>query len=292
MSAAKKYVPAVPFSIKQEPTLSEQWIKELIISNPSILGLEGELQISAVEKVQASRGRLDLQLGDIDSDRRYEVEIQLGATDESHIIRTIEYWDNERKRDPHFDHVAVIIAEEITSRFFNVISLFHGHIPLIAIKMSAFSVGGHVTVSFTKVLDETKTNRVRTNQDQSEVTRATWETNVSKDALAVVDSLAAKVRATVGDFSLKYNRHYIGCVVDGAPANFILFRPQRSGYRIDLGFKLSAQQVRALEDAGIEVLPYTHHWKVHPIKLTKAQALNPPAEVLDVINESFRDYFG
>ena len=25
----------------------------------------------------------------------YEKEIQLGATDESHIIRTVEYWDIE-----------------------------------------------------------------------------------------------------------------------------------------------------------------------------------------------------
>jgi len=31
---------------------------------------------------------------------RYHVELQLGATDESHIIRTIEYWDTERRRWP------------------------------------------------------------------------------------------------------------------------------------------------------------------------------------------------
>jgi len=44
----------------------------------------------------------------------YEIEIQLGSTDESHIIRTIEYWDIERKRYPQYDHTAVIIAEDIT----------------------------------------------------------------------------------------------------------------------------------------------------------------------------------
>ena len=49
---------------------------------------------------------------------------QLGKTDESHIIRTIEYWDIERKRYPQYDHTAVIVAEEITSRFLNVIGLF------------------------------------------------------------------------------------------------------------------------------------------------------------------------
>jgi len=60
---------------------------------------------------------------------RYEVEIQLGATNESHIIRTIEYWDIERRRYPQYDHTAVIIAEDITSRFLNVITLFNGLSP-------------------------------------------------------------------------------------------------------------------------------------------------------------------
>ncbi len=60
------------------------------------------------------------------------MEIQLGKTDESHIIRTIEYWDIERKRYPQYDHVAVIVAEDITSRFLSVIGLFNGAIPLVA----------------------------------------------------------------------------------------------------------------------------------------------------------------
>lgn len=58
-----------------------------------------------------------------DTNGRYEVEVQLGSTDESHIIRTIEYWDIERKRYPQYDHTAVIVAEDITSRCLNVISL-------------------------------------------------------------------------------------------------------------------------------------------------------------------------
>lgn len=79
--------------------------------------------------------------------RRYEVEIQLGKTDESHLIRTIEYWDIERKRYPQYDHCAVIVAEDITGRFLNVINLFNGFIPLVAIQMKAFKFG-----------DDTKSN--------------------------------------------------------------------------------------------------------------------------------------
>ncbi len=42
----------------------------------------------------------------------YEVEIQLDQTDPSHIIRTIEYWDIEKRRNPNYEHQAVIVAEE------------------------------------------------------------------------------------------------------------------------------------------------------------------------------------
>ena len=84
-----------------------------------ILGL-GDLTLKDKERTQPHAGRLDLLLQDTDANRRYEVEIQLGRTDETHVIRTIEYWDIERRRFPAYDHCAVIVAENITSRFLNV----------------------------------------------------------------------------------------------------------------------------------------------------------------------------
>jgi hypothetical protein len=107
------------------------------------------------EQPQPYAGRLDLLLVDTESRTRYEVEIQLGATDESHKIRTIEYWDNERRRYPDREHAAVIVAEDITSRFLNVISLFNRAIPLVAIQLRALDVGGVLTLHATKVLDLT-----------------------------------------------------------------------------------------------------------------------------------------
>ncbi len=100
------------------------------------------------ERVHPQAGRLDLLFQDPDSLRRYEVEIQLGRTDETHIIRTIEYWDIERKRYPQYDHVGVIVAEEITGRFLNVIGLFNGFIPLIGIQMQALCIGEQISLAF------------------------------------------------------------------------------------------------------------------------------------------------
>lgn len=104
-----KYEKLTKLSIRSHPELSERWVQERIADDPSILGL-GDVILKDKERIQPSAGRLDLLLQEADGDQRFEVEIQLGRTDESHIIRTIEYWDVERKRYPQYDHVAVIVA--------------------------------------------------------------------------------------------------------------------------------------------------------------------------------------
>src|SRR5271156_4090202 len=170
------YTPHERFSLKNHPDFNESWVQDLIANDPSILGL-GDLVLRDKERIQPRAGRLDLLLQERDSKRRYEMEIQLGATDEGHIIRTIEYWDIERKRYPQYEHCAVLVAEDITSRFLNVISLFNGLTPFIAVQMQAVKVGDAVTLIFTKVMDELVRGLVDEDED-AEATptdRAYWE---------------------------------------------------------------------------------------------------------------------
>src|SRR5947209_3598790 len=163
-------------ALRSHDTLSEKWVQERIASDPSILGL-GDVVLKDKERIQPRAGRLDLLLQERDGNRRYEVEVQLGNTDESHIIRTIEYWDIERKRYPQYDHVAVIVAESITSRFLNVISLFNGTIPLVALQMQALRIGEIATLVFTKVIDELSGGLVDEDEDAAAAPtdRAYWE---------------------------------------------------------------------------------------------------------------------
>src|SRR5215831_9219773 len=85
------FVLAERISMKLHPELNEKWVQGLIADKPSILGL-GDLVLRDKERPQPRAGRLDVLLQDAESSRRYEVEVQLGATDEAHIVRTIEYW--------------------------------------------------------------------------------------------------------------------------------------------------------------------------------------------------------
>src|SRR5687767_5285136 len=148
-----KYVKPELLLMANHPELDERWVQDRIAEDPSLLGL-GDLVLKEKERMQPHAGRLDILCQDAESKRRYEIEIQLGKTDESHVIRTIEYWDIERKRYPQYDHCAVIVAEDVTSRFLNILSLFNGTIPLVAIQMKALRVGDVVTLVFTTVLDE------------------------------------------------------------------------------------------------------------------------------------------
>jgi hypothetical protein len=94
-----KYIKPEKLYIKDHPELNEVWVQDRIADDPSILGL-GDLILKDKERMHPHAGRLDLLFQDAESNRRYEVEVQLGRTDESHIIRTLEYWDIERKRYP------------------------------------------------------------------------------------------------------------------------------------------------------------------------------------------------
>jgi len=262
-----KYISPDRIWLKQHPELDERWVQQRIADDPSILHL-GDLVLKDRERVQPHAGRLDLLLQDPETNRRYEVEIQLGQTDESHIVRTIEYWDIERKRYPQYDHCAVIVAEDITSRFLNVISLFNGFIPLIAVQMSALAVEDGVVLWFTTVLDELPLGLEEEDEEAQEVAdRAYWEHRGSRRTVAMADELLQIVRSFDSQFSLKYNRFYIGLAKGGRTNNFVLFRPQKSALRLELRLDQSEEVREQLEASGLELMDYHRHTGRYRIRL-------------------------
>ena len=255
--------------MKGDPRFDERWLHEQLKERPSLLGL-GDLDVRDSERQQPSGGRLDLLLTDPERVTRYEVEIQLGATDESHIIRTIEYWDIERKRYPQYEHVAVIGAEQVTSRFLNVIHLFNGAIPLIAIQLQLVDVGGVHTLIASRIVDLV---RLATEEEDEPtvVDRAWWEEKSSSAALAIVDAVIAQTNDLISDeeerYEAKYNKHYIGLSRNGKTTNFMTFRPTKK--HIIAAFKIPEddQATIDLEEAGLDVIPYDSRWGNYRIRL-------------------------
>jgi len=230
---------------------AEAFVQNLIAEDPSILGL-GDLVVKEKERIQAGGGRLDFLLQDSPVTVRYEVEIQLGETNPSHIIRTIEYWDRERRNSPQLEHVAVIVAEDITSRFFNVISLFNQHIPLIAIKMSGVEIGGKRSIIFTKVLDHSKKVMEDEDADTAETDRTWWEKKTSPATMELVDevvAIAKKIDPTIGP---KFTKGAIPLKKGGEFWRFLTIYPKKKNVKMSFPMKQSDQIEAQLTDADID----------------------------------------
>ena len=274
-------------NLKNNPEINEDMIQKYISDNPAVLGL-GELTTIKREKIQPSKGRIDIILQD-DDNNRYEVEVQLGATDPSHIIRTIEYWDVERKRSPQYDHCAVIVAEEITGRFLNVISLFNGTIPLIAIQLSAYKNGEDKILSFTKVLD--RVSLATEDEESYETTdRAYWESRSTPKMLKMVDNVFLSLDALVGGYELKYNKFYIGISKNGMVRNFISFKPKKNFMYLTVKGNEDPEQIKKIEDAGFDV-QYGARWKQYDIKINSMEQFQKNKDLFIEIVKNSMDYF-
>ena len=284
------YVKHETLSLKGHPELNEKWVQDRIAEDPTILKI-GDLVLRDKERVQPRAGRLDLLLQDRESSRRYEVELQLGATDETHIIRTIEYWDIERKRYPQYDHCAVLIAEDITSRFLNVISLFNGTIPLIAIQMQGLKIGNSISLVFTKVMDEMSRGVVDEDEDAeaAPTDRAYWEERGTKATVHLADKLLEIVRECDPSLEMKYNKFYIGLSKDGQPYNFVVFRPQKNSVRIELKLPRTDEVDKLIEGAGLEALNYDLRFGYYRLPLQKDDVVNKRAQLKQLIEAAYKN---
>lgn len=247
-----KYSKPERIRLKDHPEFSEKWLHDRIVEDPSILGL-GELVLIERERRQDHAGRLDMLLADPDEDHRYEIEIMLGATDESHLVRCIEYWDIERRRYPGHDHCAVLVAEDITSRFLNVIQVMSGNIPLVAIQLSALKVGDQIVLDFVRVVDRASLRRDdEGGVEAPKASREYWVNKVGEQIVGLADQLLTIINAKDPKQHLNYNRYFIG-LTDGARSrNFIYFRPRKSFLRVLAEVNDVNGWISRFEEAGLE----------------------------------------
>ena len=194
--------------------LDEYWLQDQIANNPAVLNL-GELEMVAKEKSQSHGGRLDILLKEPTENIMYEVEVMLGVTDESHIIRTIEYWDREKRKYPQRQHFAVLVAETINARFFNVIHLFSHAIPIIAIQAKLVETNNSgVVLHFSTIL-----NTYEEPEDNEMVVQEEWDEPkwraYAPSNLETAKALFELVKPVFPEGKLHYVKNYISIVVNG-----------------------------------------------------------------------------
>ena len=288
--STSNFAPIKTISLKSHPEISEAWVQQVLFENPTLLGLGSSVKSRDKERRQTAGGRLDLLLEDEDSDVRYEVEIQLGATDETHIIRTIEYWDIERKRFPGCDHVAVIVAEEITSRFFNVISLFNSAIPLIAIKMTAIeNPDGSIGLLFTKVLDLAPSAQLEEDEPSEQTDRSYWEKQSSKKVLQNIDHVLGLIQRFEPKAQLSYNKFYLGNWVNGRANNFVVFRPRKNYFILDVKLDRNDDNDELIRKTGCEEIQYMMRLQKYRFYVDEKFSSEVENAFVDILKNAYED---
>ena len=247
--------------------VTEANLEKFISDEPTVLGL-GDVYVLERQRRQEKAGRLDMLLQDDAEEMRYEVELMLGSADESHLIRTIEYWDIERRRYPAYDHRAVLIAEDITTRFLNVITLFSGSIPIIAIQVNAIDIDGKTAITFLRVVDSTRLRK----DDRLDIAnlkstdRTEWVSRVGTGIVELVDKCLAFINeVATRPRSLNYNKFFIGLTDGTRSNNFVIINPRKSFLRLEIDIDPVEPWLKRLEDAGVDS---KGHDGVLKIKLT------------------------
>ncbi|MGD0546752.1 MAG: hypothetical protein ABR991_02855 [Terracidiphilus sp.] len=282
-----EYVKPNPVQLKGNTNFGgESRLQELIASDPSILGLDGDVQLIGKEFQLPEGQRIDFLLGDESNRLQYEVEVQLGDLDESHIIRIIEYWDIMRKLYPKQRHIAVIVAEKITSRFFNVIGLFNQFIPFVAIQVSGIEMDGKFTLVFTKVLDISAT-RTESELEYQPTDRVYWESKASIEILKLADKILEVAKEFYPKIVLKYNKGYIGTTIDGMKSNFLMFWPRKSILKLSIYLPSSPENDGLCEEVGLDI-DYDPEWSKYRFEFRIEEFEKYSSFIRDFLRRSFK----
>ena len=195
-------------------------------------------------------------LADPEQNRRYEVDLILGATDESHIIRCIEYWDIERRIYPGYEHCAVLVAEDITSRFLNVVALLAGTVPLVVIQLNALIVGDNIVLNFVRVLDRRLLRRDDVTESKIQPppsSRTDWVEKSAPPAMQILDDMLAIINEKADPKQqLNYNKYYVGLTDGTRVRNFIYFKPRRKFLRIIIQRGWNEDRAARFKEADLE----------------------------------------
>ena len=143
---------------------------------------------------------------------------------------------------------------------------------------------------FTTVLSEVRLGLVDEDEEVSEVTdRAYWEKRASKSTLEITDALAAIVNEIAPDFSLKYNKFYIGLAKDGQPSNFVTFRPKKDWVRFEPRLERSDDIQAKLDEAGLDAMEYDSRWGRYRIRLAKGDPKKHEELLKEILKLAYED---
>jgi hypothetical protein len=149
-------------------------------------------------------------------------------------------------------------------------------------------VGDSVSLIFTTVLDELTRGMIEDDEDVHELTdRSYWEQRATKETVAMSDALLEMIKAFDPNLKFKFNKFDIGLAKNDQPNNFVIFRPQKSGMRIEVRLPRSAEMESSIEQIGLVLMDYDKRWGRYRIRLEKEDLKKHGDFLSELLRKSF-----
>lgn len=255
----------------------EYWLHDTLYENPSLLGLGGYLTPGKREKRESSDGRFHISLKDLVGDVRYEVEVMLGETDASHIITSLEYWDNEERRRHATLNLAVLVAESLEGMHFNLLQTLSTNLPLIVIQANLLEVNKEYVLSFSKIFDlyiGPKDSEETTTVDESVWSeKCPWTLKAAKELYSLIDS---------DDKSIDYRENYISIYIQG-----------RGAYRLEKSSEpASVVSFKVFDDKKVDAIKdvfYNNNFAPYNLNRNKEFVINVDEDMISSKKAMFQE---
>ena len=180
----------------------------------------------------------------------------------------------------------MLVAEDVTSRFLNVIGLFNGFIPIVAIQLQALKVEGALTLVATRVVDQMSLATEEEGEDAL-VDRGYWEKGRgSTTSLQILDALMELIRTVEPDLQPNFTKSNVGLASNHVSRNFITFRPRKQHLIVAFRIPRTAAIDEELESVGIDTLEYSQRSRRYRVRLTQQDIAAHRETLTDLIRRA------
>jgi hypothetical protein len=112
-------------------------------------------------------------------------------------------------------------------------------------------------------IDEEPVSSVATN-------RKYWEQKSSPNVMRTADGVLQIIQAFSPSSNFNYKQDFIGLLEDGGVNNYPVFLPQKERLLLTIRLDQSPEVTKALEDAGVDFLPYSVRDRRYRLRLAYA----------------------
>ena len=157
--------------------------------------------------------------------------------------------------------------------------------------MQALKVGEHMTLIFTKVMDELSRGLVDEDEDAeaAPTDRSYWEKKGTKATVQLADELLNVAHEIDPSLDLKYNKFYIGLSKDGQPFNFLQFRPRKNTINLEINLPRSEDIDAKIDESGLEALEYATRWERYRVSLHKDDISKQKALLKELMHAAYQN---